>query len=238
MLPSLANKHVYVVCWVAQLCPTLWTTWTVVHQGDSLGKNTGIGCHALPQGIFSIQGSNPGLPNCRRILYHLSHHGSPRVLAWVAYPFSRGNFPPYRFFTSWLCWWFSNQSAGRQVLLSENKECARKHAWCWENNLRRHPILYPADLFLCFSRCMLHSAPPAWNQVSVLTWAVTTVSIPASTISFPHSSLSYPWNRDFHLFPRKEVKMWPHTCLLKNLSYHFLPVQGPSNSLAGNIKSK
>ena len=81
-------------------------------------------------------------------------------------------------------------------------------------------------------------APPAWNQVSVLTWAVTTVSIPASTISFPHSNLSYPWNRDFHLLPRKEVKIWPHTCLLKNLSYHFLPMQGPSNSLAGNIKSK
>ena len=77
MLPSLANKHVCVVCWVAQVCPILWTTWTVVHQGDSLGKNTGIGCHALPQGIFSIQGSNPGLPHCGRILYHLSHHGSP-----------------------------------------------------------------------------------------------------------------------------------------------------------------
>ena len=24
------------------------------------------------------QGSNPGLPHCRRILYHLSHQGSPR----------------------------------------------------------------------------------------------------------------------------------------------------------------
>ena len=30
-------------------------------HGDSLGKNTGVGCHALLQGIFSTQGSNPGL---------------------------------------------------------------------------------------------------------------------------------------------------------------------------------
>ena len=35
------------------------------------------GCHALLQGIFLTQGSNPGLLNCRQILYHLSHWGSP-----------------------------------------------------------------------------------------------------------------------------------------------------------------
>ena len=30
-------------------------------NGDSPGKNTGVGCHALLQGIFPIQESNPGL---------------------------------------------------------------------------------------------------------------------------------------------------------------------------------
>ena len=45
------------------------------------------------QGIFPTQGLNPGLPNCRRILYHLSHQGNPRILEWVAYPFSWGVFP-------------------------------------------------------------------------------------------------------------------------------------------------
>ena len=29
------------------------------------------------QGIFPTQGLNPGLPHCRRILYQLSHKGSP-----------------------------------------------------------------------------------------------------------------------------------------------------------------
>ena len=45
-------------------------------HGDSLSKNTGVGCRALLQGIF--QGSNPGLPHCRQILYHLSHEERPK----------------------------------------------------------------------------------------------------------------------------------------------------------------
>ena len=54
-------------------------------HGDSSGQNTGVGCHALLQGLFPTQGLNPGLPHCRWILCHLSHQGSPRILEWVAY---------------------------------------------------------------------------------------------------------------------------------------------------------
>ena len=36
-------------------------------------------------------GIEPSLPHCRWILYSLSHQGSPRILEWVAYPFSRGS---------------------------------------------------------------------------------------------------------------------------------------------------
>ena len=35
---------------------------------DSPGKNTGVGCHFLLQGIFPTQGSNPGLPHCGQTL--------------------------------------------------------------------------------------------------------------------------------------------------------------------------
>ena len=45
---------------------------------DSPGKNTRVGCHALLQGIFPTQGSKPGLPQCRQIIYCLSHQGSPK----------------------------------------------------------------------------------------------------------------------------------------------------------------
>ena len=44
---------------------------------DSPGKNTGVGCHALLQGIFLTWGLNPGLPHCRQILYHLEPPGKP-----------------------------------------------------------------------------------------------------------------------------------------------------------------
>ena len=40
---------------------------------DSPGKNTGVGYHFLLQWIFPTQGSNPGLPHCRWILYCLSY---------------------------------------------------------------------------------------------------------------------------------------------------------------------
>ena len=46
-------------------------------HGDSPGQNTGVGYHALLQGIFPTQGWNPGLLHCRLILYGLRHWGSP-----------------------------------------------------------------------------------------------------------------------------------------------------------------
>ena len=46
-------------------------------HGDSPGKNPGVGCQALLQGIFPTQGLNPGLLYCRQILYCLSHQRSP-----------------------------------------------------------------------------------------------------------------------------------------------------------------
>ena len=87
------------VCLVAQSCPTLCDPKDSsppdfsVH-GDSPGKNTGMVSHALFQGIFLTQELNQGLPHFRQILYHLSHHGSPRILDWVAYPLSRGSSQP------------------------------------------------------------------------------------------------------------------------------------------------
>ena len=83
----------------------LYSSWS------SPGQNTRVGSHSLLQGIFPTQGSNPGFLHCRWILYQLSHQGSPRILEWVAYPFSsRSSRPRNRirascivggFFTSW-----------------------------------------------------------------------------------------------------------------------------------------
>ena len=60
------------LCLDTQSCPTLCNSLdcsppgSSVH-GDSAGKNTGEGCHALLQGIFPTQGLKPGLPHCRPI---------------------------------------------------------------------------------------------------------------------------------------------------------------------------
>ena len=64
--------------------------WTM----NSPGQNTGLGSLSLLQGICPTQGSNPGLPHCRWILSQLSHKENPRILEWVAYPFSSGSSQP------------------------------------------------------------------------------------------------------------------------------------------------
>ena len=78
---------------------------------NSPGQNTGVGSLSLLQGIFPTQGSNPGLPHCRQILYPVEPQGSLRILEWVAYPFSSGSSWPRNrtgvsciaggFFTNW-----------------------------------------------------------------------------------------------------------------------------------------
>ena len=67
--------------WPCKLC----SPW------NSPDQNTGVGSLSLLQGIFPTQRSNPGLLHPRQNLYQLSHQGSPRILEWVAFPFSRGS---------------------------------------------------------------------------------------------------------------------------------------------------
>ena len=135
---------------VAQSCPTLCDPLdcsppgSSVH-GDSPGKNTGVGCHALLQGIFPTQGSNPGLPHCRWSLSCLSYQGSPRILEWVAYPFSKGSSQPRnqtwisciagRFFTVWATRETLLGKSGGQLLIAPERMKwlgqSRKDAELW-----------------------------------------------------------------------------------------------------------
>ena len=56
---------------------------------NSPSQNTGVGSLSHLQGISPTHGLSTGLLHCRQILYQLSHKESPRILEWVAYPFSR-----------------------------------------------------------------------------------------------------------------------------------------------------
>ena len=65
---------------VSQSCSTLCNPMNHSLPGpcpwNSQGKNTGVDCHFLLQGIFPTQGLNLGPLHCCQILYHLSHQGS------------------------------------------------------------------------------------------------------------------------------------------------------------------
>ena len=81
-------------------------------------KNTGGDSLPLLHWIIPTRESNQSFLHCRQILFCLSHQESPRILEWVASPFSsRSSWPRNqtrvsciagRFFTSW---------AGKEVLL-------------------------------------------------------------------------------------------------------------------------
>ena len=77
------------LCLVAQPCPTLCDPVGCSLPGssilgDSPGKSTGVGCHALLQGSPQSRDQT----QVPWVLYHLNHQGSPRILEWVAYPHS------------------------------------------------------------------------------------------------------------------------------------------------------
>ena len=86
---------------------------------NSPGQNNRVGSFSLLQGLFPTQGSNPGLPHCRQILYQLSHKGIPRILEWVAYAFSRGS-SQHRNQTGVCCiaCWFFTELSGKLSHLS------------------------------------------------------------------------------------------------------------------------
>ena len=69
---------------VAQLCWALCEPTYCNLPGSSVH---GILQTRILEWIFPSQRSNPCLPHCRQILYHLCHQGSPRILEWVEYPF-------------------------------------------------------------------------------------------------------------------------------------------------------
>ena len=91
-LSRLSNKH-YVLCCVVLSCSVvsdsvrpheLWPARLLCPWGFSRKESwTGLPCPP------PVDFPNPGLLHYRRILYHLSYQGSPRILEWVAYPLSR-----------------------------------------------------------------------------------------------------------------------------------------------------
>ena len=86
---SLSRVRLFVTPWTVA-CPHGLYPARLLCPWDFPGKNTGVGCHFLLQGIFLTQGSNLGLLPCRQIVYHLSHQGSPTregAIVFFFFPF-------------------------------------------------------------------------------------------------------------------------------------------------------
>ena len=106
-----AGGHRGVVLWFIIKWKSLSQVWLDSPWGYKESDMTEWLSLSLLQEIFPTQGLNSGLPYCKWILYQLSHKGSPRILEWVAYPFSSGSSQPRNqtrvscladgFFTNW-----------------------------------------------------------------------------------------------------------------------------------------
>ena len=136
----------------------------------------------LLQEIFPTQGLKAGLPHCGRILYRLSHQGSPRILEWVAYPFSRGSSRPRkrtgvsciadRFFTSF---W-----ATREAL----RGCYQLAIPISHFLSQLAPVSAVVELRVCFALFSSHFSPGLfYSDCHSAVWSGSTV---------PHSSRAAP----------------------------------------------
>ena len=97
-------------------------------RGGSLGKNTGMGCHALLQGTFSTQGSNPGLQNCRQTLRSESA-GKPKSTGEGSLSLLQGIFPPQEsnqglLHCRWILYQLSYQGSPNSTMVSDNSVTA------------------------------------------------------------------------------------------------------------------
>ena len=195
---------------------------STVH-GDSPGKNTGVGFHALLQGIFPTQRLNPGLLHYRWILYCLSHQGSPRILEWVAQQFSRGSSQPRnwtgvsciagRFFSSWttrealfwvsICYlnsrnFFFKQTNNNTVSVLK-KMCLTQMPFCSEKTATLSSSLQMLKFILIWSKII-------WRQIRRVSF---------SSVQLSHSVVS--------------DSLWPHR--LQNAR---LPCPSPSPGVYSN----
>ena len=130
---------------------------------NSPGQNTGVGSRSLLQGIFPTQESNPGLPHCRWILYQLSHQGSPRILEWVAYPFSSRSSPPRNrtgvsciaggFFTNWATREAQLKIEWTLIIQLTDLFVLSSLSWLWHHHVAFPSLLDPClkDSFSSFS---------------------------------------------------------------------------------------
>ena len=141
---------------------------------NSPGQNTGVGRLSLLQGYFPTQGLNPGLLHCRQIPYQLKHKESPRILEWVAYPFSRGSFQlrnwtrvfciAGRLFTSW-----ATREAHTWVQM-KTKSCWEHWVCCYHQLLILSLLLKHKHFHLCHYEIWIKESVCVFSDYFTCDW--------------------------------------------------------------------
>ena len=105
---------------------------------NSPGQNTGVDSCSLLQGIFTSQGSNPGYPHCRQILYQLSHQ---RSLMLGKFEDKRRGQQRMRWLDSITTSMDMNSSQLWEIVKHREALCAEVHgvakSWTWLDNYIR-----------------------------------------------------------------------------------------------------
>ena len=141
-------------------------------QSDSPGKNTGKGCHALLQRIFPTEVLNEGLLHYKRILYHLSHQGSPLDTMYVLNFKIFMSLLPHEFFT----YCASVQSLGRVWLFVTpwiaacQASLSITNSWSSPKLLSIELVMPSSHLILCRPLLLLPPIPPSFPMSQLFEW--------------------------------------------------------------------
>ena len=121
-------------------------------HGILQARNTGVGSRSLLQRIFPTQGSNPGPPSCRWILFYcLSHQGSPHKCLGLTYTYySEKAMAPYSSPLAWRIPWME-EPGGLQCMGSLRV----RHDWAtslslftfmhWRRKWQPTPVFLPRE---------------------------------------------------------------------------------------------
>ena len=211
-----------VVHLATQSCPTLcdpmdWGLPGFFVHGDSSGKNTGVGCHALLQGIFLTQESNQDLLHCRQILYQLSYQGSP-CKAWANIMLAKPQTCLQRAFSNegwdslkvWGSRLFLNGPCKKLIQTTGQHKSSSKSGsgldWTRKKSLshglRGKKVWWKLELFFSLSSCMsdkistwiLRLKPePTYVSLCFLSWSNLSITYPQPLCYTHTQSFSVPY---------------------------------------------
>ena len=206
-------------------------------QRDSSGKNSGKGCHALLQRIFPTEVLNEGLLHYRRILYHLSHEGSPLDTMYVLNFKIFMSLLPHEFFT----YCASVQSLSRVWLFVTpwiaacQASLSITNSWSSPKLLSIELVMPSSHLILCRPLLLLPPIPPSFPMSQLFEWGGQSTGASALASVLPKNTQNWSpleWTGWISLQSKGLSRVFSNTTVQK---HHFFGAQPSSQSNSHTI---